>query len=144
MSAHSPQLAGGREALEFRLGEATYLVDIEDIEQIAEETDLTPVPDAPRAVEGVMDLRGRTTTIVDPKVELDITESGDSSLVLVFDPATREDGETIGWAVDEVNRVVAFDGADLDAPPASSAETIEGILQQDDEFKLLVDPQSIY
>ena len=144
MSTHTPQITGGREALEFRLGDATYLVDIENIEQIAEESDLTPVPDAPREVDGVMDLRGRTTTIVDPKVALDVADDRDGSLVLVFDPTSREDGETIGWAVDEVNRVVAFEDDALEAPPASSAATIEGILQQDGEFKLLVDPRSIY
>ena len=62
--------------LEFELGGETYCVDIGYVSEIVDRGSVTPVPNAPDFVEGVMDLRGRTTSIVDPKTLLNVgTES---------------------------------------------------------------------
>ena len=52
------------QVLKFTLGDEDYCVDIDYVAEIAEGENMTAVPDSAPYVEGVMDLRGRTTTII--------------------------------------------------------------------------------
>ncbi|MFC7194669.1 chemotaxis protein CheW [Halosimplex aquaticum] len=60
--------------LEFALGDEQYCLDIEYVEEIVKRETVTRVPNTADCVEGVVDLRGQITTILDPKVLLDIPE----------------------------------------------------------------------
>ena len=68
------------QVLEFALGDETYCVSIDYVTEIVDVGELTTVPNAPRHVEGVMDLRGRTTSIVDPKTVFDIGGRADAEI----------------------------------------------------------------
>ena len=131
---------GRVQVLEFSLGDETYALNIEYIEEIAHVGDLTPIPNSPRHVTGVMDLRGRTTSVVDPKILFDITGEGEGKRVLVFDPDQLADGQAIGWTVDEVHQVVAVTTDDVDEAPGTKMDAIRGVLKQDGEFVIWVDP----
>ena len=71
--------------LEFGLGDGTYCLDIGVIDEIVDAGELTRIPNSPEHVEGVMDLRGRTTTIVDPKTLFAIEEDGPRERIVVFE-----------------------------------------------------------
>ena len=99
----------GQEAahvVEFFLGGERCAIDIDGVDGIVEMKQITRVPRAPDAVEGVMDLRGETTAVIDPKEFLAVEESGDEQNILVLD---REgDKQKIGIRVDEVAEVTAY------------------------------------
>jgi purine-binding chemotaxis protein CheW len=52
------------QVLEFILGEEQYCVTIDAVDEIVKATEVTPMPETPPAVVGIMDLRGNTTVIV--------------------------------------------------------------------------------
>jgi len=81
--------------LEFGLGDGTYCLDIGVIDEIVDAGELTRIPNSPDHVEGVMDLRGRTTTIVDPKTVFDIDEDGPRERIVVFDDAEIDEGSSV-------------------------------------------------
>lgn len=62
------------QVLEFTLGEEQYCVTIEAVNEIVKAAEVTPMPDTPPAVIGMMDLRGKTTTIVNPKPVFEAAE----------------------------------------------------------------------
>lgn len=134
------------QVLEFKLGEETYCVSIDYVTEIVDIGDLTTVPNAPPHIEGVMDLRGRTTSIVDPKVVFNLTgESDDARRIIVFDPDIVEDQGAAGWLVDEVHQVVQVDPDDVDESPAQDDDSIHGVIKQDEgDFVIWVDPQSVH
>jgi purine-binding chemotaxis protein CheW len=133
------------QVLEFTLGEETYCVSIDYVTEIVDVGELTTVPNSPRHVEGVMDLRGRTTAIVDPKVVFDIREDGDRQRIIVYDPEIIEDQAAAGWLVDEVHQVVSVDEADVDESPATDDDAIRGVVKRDeDDFVIWVDPAAIH
>lgn len=134
------------QVLEFKLGEETYCVSIDYVTEIVDIGDLTTVPNAPPHIEGVMDLRGRTTSIVDPKVVFNLTgESDDARRIIVFDPDIVEDQGAAGWLVDEVHQVVQVDADDVDDSPAQDDDSIHGVIKQDEgDFVIWVDPQSVH
>jgi purine-binding chemotaxis protein CheW len=92
-----------------------------------------------------MDLRGRTTSIVDPKTVFDIDNSGDAHRILVFDPEITESASAAGWLVDEVNEVVQIDQSRVDQAPAQDRDAVNGVIKQDDgDFVIWVNPQKVH
>jgi purine-binding chemotaxis protein CheW len=131
------------QVLEFQLGEETYCVDIEYIAEIVDGDDVTQVPDSERHVEGIMDLRGRTTTIINPKSLFGIHDDGGKSRVIVFDLDMTDDGEAIGWIVDEVEQVVHVSDDEVDQPSGRTDERVRGVIRRDDGFVIWVEPDGV-
>jgi purine-binding chemotaxis protein CheW len=125
--------------LEFGLGSETYCVDITHVDEIVDVNELTVVPNAASHVEGVMDLRGETTTIVDPKEVFGIDGEGDRKRIVVFDPERTAGEKAIGWIVDEVEQVVDVDERDVESSPVDD-EAVQGIIKRDGGFTIWVQP----
>ncbi|USZ68135.1 chemotaxis protein CheW [Halorussus salilacus] len=98
-----------RQVVEFRLGEDYCAVDIDEVDGIVEIKKVTRIPRTPDPIDGVMDLRGETTAIIDPReflgVEGEAPDTDDQN-VLVLDRA--DDKQKIGIRVDEVLEVATY------------------------------------
>lgn len=139
MSQETTQPVETEQVLEFSLGEETYCVSIEYVTEIVDMGELTPIPNSPPHVEGVIDLRGNTTSIVDPKVGLGIEgELGDR--IVIFDSAIFDDERSIGWAVDSVEEVSDIDAESVDDAPIDG-DHIQGLIKRESEFVVWIDPQ---
>jgi len=138
-------MATNGQVLEFELGEETYCVSIDHVTEIVDIGELTSVPNSPPHVEGVMDLRGRTTSIVNPKTVFDIDADTDSRRIIVFEPEIVSDQAAAGWLVDEVEQVVQVDHSDVDESPAEDEQAIQGVIKQESgEFVIWVDPEAVH
>ncbi|WP_423744561.1 chemotaxis protein CheW (plasmid) [Haladaptatus sp. SPP-AMP-3] len=92
--------AGETQVVEFRLGEDVCAIDIEQVDSIVEVKKVTRIPRTQDSIEGVMDLRGETTAIIDPKEFLSVASDERGNDVLVLD--RPDDKQKIGIRVDEV------------------------------------------
>jgi len=134
-------IATAEQVLEFRLGDETYCVSIDYVTEIVDMGELTPIPNSPPHVEGVIDLRGNTTSIVDPKVGLGIDgEIGDR--IVIFDSGLFEDDRSIGWAVDSVEEVSEIDDETVDDAPIEG-DHVRGLIKRDSEFVVWIDPKAM-
>ena len=127
--------------LEFSLGDEYYCLDIEYVEEIVKRSSVTRVPNTPEFVDGVVDLRGQITTILEPKEMMDIDTDGEQNLIIVFDPEQFEDQGAVGWVVDEVRQVVPVTESELNSPPVD-ADYINGIVDREEyeQFVIWVEP----
>ncbi|MFB6132966.1 MAG: chemotaxis protein CheW [Halanaeroarchaeum sp.] len=122
--------------VEFALGEETCAMDIDSVDSIVETKQITRVPRAPDAVEGVMDLRGETTAVVDPREFLSVGEGGDEENILVLD--RDDDKQKIGIRVDEVTEVASYTERRVDRngslsgveSSAIDAELVRGVIRK--------------
>lgn len=138
-------MATNGQVLEFRLGDETYCVSIEYVEEIVDVGELTSVPNSPPHVEGVMDLRGRTTSIVNPKTVFGIDADTEARRIVVFEPEIVDDGAAAGWLVDGVDQVVQVDDSDVDESPTEDERAINGVVKQGSgEFVIWVDPAAVH
>lgn len=148
MSLEEPEQTGeadtggfqfGQEAahvVEFHLGNELCAIDIDVVDSIVEMKQITRVPRAPDAVEGVMDLRGETTAVISPKEFLAVGESEGEENILVLD--RDEDKQKIGIRVDEVTEVASYGELQVDrngelAGIESSAlqdELVKGVIRK--------------
>jgi purine-binding chemotaxis protein CheW len=147
-SARSAAEATGQ-VLEFELGTETYCADIDYVTEIVDVGELTGLPNAPAYIEGVMDLRGRTTAIVDPKEIFDIENvEADDQRIIVFDPEIIADRKAAGWLVDEVYQVVKLDEETVEEAPEGGRELVRGVIQHEDDeedgFVIWADPQAVH
>jgi purine-binding chemotaxis protein CheW len=126
--------------LEFALGDEQYCLDIEYVEEIVKRETVTRVPNTPDCVEGVVDLRGQITTILDPKVLLDIDRTGSKDLIVVFDPEAFDDQGAVGWVVDDVNQVTPITEEEVNDSPVDQ-DHINGVVDRDGEFVIWTTPE---
>ncbi len=123
--------------LEFSLGDGRYCIDISHVEEIVDaDEEITPVPNADAQVVGVVDLRGETTTIIDPKVALNLDASTVGRRIVVL-----SDIEGTGLLIDDVHQGVDVKEEDIDDSTASGSTY--RVLRHDDRFGVWIDPAAL-
>lgn len=132
-----------KQVLEFTLNDDQYCIGIEYVTEIVRrsEDEVRSMPNAPPHVEGVMDLRGETTTIIDvgEVLSLDKTDGNDRDKVIVFNDGETAD-ENIGWAVDDVIRVSTIETENVEDV---DEKMMKGIINRDEGFLIWTAPEEI-
>jgi len=125
--------------LEFILGEEQYCVTIDAVNEILKATEVTHMPGTPSAVVGMMDLRGETTTIVNPKRVFGTAEQTPGKQVIIFDD---DSDQQFGWLVDRVLKVETLEGPEME--PVEDNEFVSGVVSRGGDFTLWVDPDRVH
>lgn len=126
------------QVLEFTLGEERYCVAIDAVDEIVRSSAITELPDSPSHVVGMMDLRGETTLVVDPKRIFNTGTGDGADQVVIFDGG---ESTQVGWLVDRVHKVDDLVDPELD--PVEDNRHINGVVSEDDQFTLWVDPDEV-
>lgn len=129
------------QVIEFELGGERYCIDIAYISEVVriDHDQLTPLPNAPRHVRGVVDLRGNTATVVDPYALLDIDGGLERfGQLLVFDEA-EIGGDQVGWLVEKVFRVTDVESDQIEETAARD-DAIRGVVNREDGFLIWTTP----
>lgn len=144
---------GTVQVLVFGIGDQQYCIELEYITEIMDSGKMTPIPNTPDHVEGVIDLRGRTTTIINPLVVLEnkdidpsdlVTDGGEiSNRILMFDSELLDVKGAVGWLVSSVSEVTEIPVETLEAEGVTDAPMIRGVVKQDtnEGFLIWLDPQ---
>jgi purine-binding chemotaxis protein CheW len=125
----------------FFVGDAAFGLDTAQVQEVVRVGNITPVHHAPEFVLGVMNLRGRISTVIDlgVKLELDRTETGADGRIFIVD----WQGEQIGLLVDRVADAIAVNRADLKPAPENvrgiKGRQFKGIFQIEERLFALLD-----
>jgi len=105
----------------FEVGGHTYAIDVAQVREVVRWQAVTPLPNAPSLIEGVIDLRGAVVPVVDLGRALGgaPVAPGQRTRIAV----TEVDGLVMGLAVDAAVEVLSVDVADLDDPPTLATQT---------------------
>ena len=129
------------QVIEFELGNERYCIDVALVSEVVriDREQLTPLPNSPRHVEGVVDLRGTTATVVDPYVLLNIDGGLERfGQLLVFD-AAETGGDPVGWLVEDVFRVTDLEADLIEETPAQH-DAIRGVVNREEGFVIWTSP----
>ena len=99
----------------FEIGGTLYALDVSCIREIVRSVEVAPLPNAPLAFEGVVDLRGTLIPVVDLATLFGLgkTLGGKNARILVLEV----EGMTLGLHVDSVTDVLTVDARRLDEVP---------------------------
>jgi len=131
-----------RQYVLFRVRSEEYGLPISRVSSIIRYETVTPVPRAPRAVQGVIDLRGRVIPVVDLGKRLfgAAFEPMPRSRIIV----TETDSGAVGLAVDGASEVATFAPDDLMPAPTAAvapeiADAFEAVVHLDERLIILLD-----
>lgn len=126
----------------FKLGSERYGVETSQVKEIIRVEEITRIPNAPEFVEGVINLRGQITTIINlrKRFGMEPKEIDTNTRIIVFDHSNN----TIGMMVDTVNEVKYLSTKDIDTLPSiitsrSDAKFLKGIGKLPDGLLVLID-----
>ena len=140
------------QVLTFTLGDQEYCVPINYVAEIVDDDTVQSIPNTESHVEGVTDLRGETTTIINPSDLLDIqtdellTDGGETrNRIVVLDSDALGIDSATGWLVSEVREVSEVTEEALDTESVTDSDLLEGFLKDgdDDNFTLWLDPHEL-
>ena len=136
--------SGDMQVVVFSLGGEEYSVDISIVREIIRMVDLTRIPKLPEFIEGVINLRGQITTVIDLRKRFEMEPVvSDNNRIIIVDLK----GEPIGIIVDSVSEVMTVPTGQIDDMPsikhAQTQEYLKGICKVDDRILILLDLDKI-
>ena len=105
----------------FEVGGHTYAIDVSQVREVVRWQSVTPLPNAPSLIEGVIDLRGAVVPVVDLGRALGGAPVAPGVRTRIA--VTEVDGLVMGLAVDAAVEVLSVDVANLDDPPTLATQT---------------------
>jgi purine-binding chemotaxis protein CheW len=106
--------------LTFNLGVETYGIAIHFVREILGLTAITPVPNTPKFIKGVTNLRGKIIPLIDLRVKLnmDVAEFTRQTCIIVVDVPGVTERIQMGVIVDGVKEVLNVKKEDLEDVPS--------------------------
>ena len=140
-AATVPSVRAGK-YLTFVLNKEQYGLEIMKVREILGVLPITPVPQTPPFVKGVINLRGKVIPVIDTRLKFGMEEkehTNETCIVVVFDAQ----GTWMGLIVDTVKEVIDISESQIEDPPnfgaAIDATAIRGLGKIGDQVKILLD-----
>lgn len=123
-------LKKSRKFLTFELGGEVYGLDILRVKEIVGIMGITPVPQAPSHVKGVLNLRGKIIPVVDLRLKFGFPERAydDRTCIIVVELAAENGKSLVGSIVDAVSEVTAISEADIEPTPDMGGGVSSGFI----------------
>ncbi len=133
----------GAQYLTFRVASEEYAIEILGVQEIKGYSVITPIPNSPAYVKGVINLRGTVVPVIGLRERFGMAS-------VVYDKFTvivivNVGAKVVGIVVDAVSDVLTIDRADLDPPPELGANVdtslITGMAKTAERLVVVLDVQ---
>jgi purine-binding chemotaxis protein CheW len=142
MSEHvSSSLPAGGQFLTFRLAEESFGLEILRVQEIKGYSTITPIPNAPPHVRGLMNLRGAVIPIIDLRRKFGMPDTDYTKFTVII--VVTVGIKVVGLIVDAVSDVVDLQASDLAPAPELDASVdlsyLTGLGKSGDQLITLLD-----
>jgi purine-binding chemotaxis protein CheW len=106
--------------LTFGLGSEEYGLEILKVKEIIGIMNITAVPQTPKYVKGVINLRGKVIPVIDLRLKfgMDVIDYNDRTCIIVVDIASKTGKKTVmGIVVDSVSEVLNIKSEEIEDTP---------------------------
>jgi len=130
----------------FQLGLEEFAIDILGVQEIIRFVEITPVPNAPYYVEGVVNLRGKVIPIINlrSRFGLSAAESTKDTRIIVVEV----EHSILGFIVDSVEEVLRLPANVIEPPPTTgrggSDDFHKGVGRVEGRLLILLDLQLLF
>src|SRR5580692_543167 len=127
----------------FFVADLFFGVDVLRVQELLRFQPMTPVPQAPDVIEGLINLRGQIVTAIDMRRRLRLPpRAGD---LTPMNMVVRTDDGAVSLLVDEIGDVLDVDEATYERPPenldAAARDLIRGVYKLKDRLLLVLDAE---
>ena len=125
----------------FHVGDLFLGIEVERVQEVIRDSDITPVPTAPPWVRGLINLRGQIVTAVDLRRRANLPELAEESAPMHI--ILSEETGSMSFVVDRVGDVIEVDDEDFEEPPdtlkGDQRRLIRGAYKLEDSLLLVLD-----
>ncbi len=130
--------------LTFLIGAESFGLSIKDVTEIIGLEAITPIPDVPKYIKGLINLRGKVIPIMDVRLRfgMEARDYDARTCIVVVDV----DEARTGLVVDTVSEVADIDDSDIEPAPAIGGDGpgfMAGIGKVEDGVRLLLDARKL-
>ena len=136
--------------LTFKIGEEKFAAHVSKVLNIVEQLEITHVPQAPKYMLGVINLRGMVLPLIDSRIKLGlpVTENTVDTCIVVCELEMENERVHTGFLVDAVDEVLEIEEGEILPPPSLGSKYksrfIKGIYNQNDSFIMLMDMDYLF
>ncbi len=131
--------------LTFMLGQEEYGIEISCIKEIIGIQKITEIPDMPRYVRGVINLRGKVVPALDVRIHFGMEERAYDEKTCII--VVEHDGTSTGLIVDQVSEVTDIHSDSIEPPPrinrSSHNRFVQGLGKVNETVKILLNIQQL-
>lgn len=136
--------------LTFKLADETFAIDVSKVREILEFSAITKVPQTPKFMRGVINLRGSVVPVIDLRLNFGMacTEQTVDTCIIVVE--VELDGESIvlGALADSVEEVMEMEPDQIEPAPhigtKLNTDFIKGMGKLDNEFVIILDIDKVF
>lgn len=145
LSAQAAQCGNEAQFVTLGIEREVFAVPVEAVREILDIRPVFHVPEAPRYMLGLIDLRGRSVPVLDLRAKLGLPqiEATETTRILVIETDVGGHPLVLGLVADRVIEVLALNGADIEPAPDIGvrwrSEYIAGVGHRDESFVIIFD-----
>ena len=132
-----------RQFCTFHLGALVIGIEVQQVQEVIRRQTMTRVPLAPRAVRGLINLRGQIVTAIDLRERLGLPPRSDEHEPM--NVVVRTDEGAVSLLVDEIGDVLEIENETFEQPPetvsGTTRELVRGVYQLRDKLLLVLDTE---
>lgn len=136
--------------LTFILDQEIYALDITQVREVLDYTDVTKVPRMPEFMRGVINLRGGVVPVVDLRLKFGIEESERTvdTCIIIMELDIEGEKTFLGALADSVQEVITLDSDQVEPPPKIGTrldtEFIRGMGKRNDDLIIILDIDRVF
>jgi purine-binding chemotaxis protein CheW len=136
--------------LTFKLDQETYAMDITQVREVLDFSDITKVPRMPEFMRGVINLRGGVVPVVDLRLKfgMSTTEKTVDTCVIIIDLDIEGEAALLGILADSVQEVITIEPDQIVPPPKIGTrldtDFIRGMGKKNDDFIIIIDIDRVF
>lgn len=136
--------------LTFTLGDEVFAVDVTKAREVLDFTAVTRVPQTPRFMLGVINLRSSVVPVIDLRLKFGMEATGRTvnTCIIVMDIIVDGEVITVGALADSVREVLEIGGDGIEPPPRIGTrlktEFLKGMAGFDDHFVMILDIDRVF
>ena len=134
----------------FKLGDELFAINVGQVREVLEVSQITKVPTAPDYMRGVVNVRGQAIPVVDLRLRFGLPRSTDSVHTRIIVMELKLDGEAtiLGGIADSVHEVIELEPAQVSPAPRIAmrwrTEFIQGMGHRGDDFIIILNVNAVF
>ncbi len=136
--------------LTFSLGGEIYALEVSCTREVVPYVGITPLPQTPEWIRGVINLRGSVIPVLDIKLKLGIglTERTKQACILILEVVVDGEITVVGMLADGMREVLDVDLSEIEPPPRFgtrlSTSFIRGMGRRDEGLFIILDIEKVF
>ena len=134
----------------FKLGDELFAINVAQVREVLEVSQITKVPTAPDYMRGVVNVRGKAIPVVDLRLKFGLPATPDTVHTRIVVIELELDGETtvLGGIADSVHEVIELEPGQINPPPRIAmrwrTDLIRGMGRRGEQFIIVLDIQQVF